>query len=47
MLTGEQHGMMLDARSNDVIARAGQSHDCQIVALGPTAGEDDLRDPTA
>ena len=34
---------MLDGRSDDVIARLGQSEDRQVVGFGAAAGEDDLR----
>ena len=42
MLAGIQHGVMLDGRRNDVVAGAGKSKDCQVVALSATAGKDDL-----
>ena len=45
MLAGHQHGMMLDAGGNDVIAWAGQSRNRQIVAFGSAAGEDKFRWP--
>src|ERR1700730_4329139 len=40
--------MMLDGRSNDMLsgfvrAAIGEAENCQVVALGAAAGEDDLR----
>ena len=43
MLAGMKYGMMLNARSDHVIARGHQSGDREIVALRAAAGEDNLR----
>ena len=45
MLTGIHHGVMLDGRSDDMIARLGESEDRKVVAFGATAGEDNFRRP--
>ena len=42
MPAGMQHGMVLDAGSNDVVAGTGQSRNRQIVGLSSTAGEDNF-----
>src|SRR5579862_4893191 len=43
MLARVQYGVMLDGRSDDVIAGLHQSRDRQIVGFGAAAGEDDFR----
>ncbi len=42
-LAGVQHGMVLDRRGDDVIARLHHPQQRQVVAFGAAAGEDDLR----
>ena len=41
-LAGIQNGVVLDRRSDEVVAGLGQSEERQIVALGASAGEDDF-----
>src|ERR1700676_3729130 len=45
MPAGVQHGVVLDGGGNDVVSRAGQPRNGQIVAFGPTAGEHNFRGP--
>jgi hypothetical protein len=42
MLAGQQHGMMFNARSDDVISGRDQTGDRQIVRFCASACENDL-----
>src|SRR5713101_6491703 len=42
MLTGQQHGVVLDGRSDDVIAGVREPCNRQIIALGSAAGKDEF-----
>ena len=47
LLAGVQNGVMLDGTGDDVIVRAYQSENRQVIAFGPARGENDFRCPAA